>query len=463
MRSRFLVVASVLSVVSACTDAPAPLDPSNPAARLIAAPNGALDVAIYDLVSLYPTGTETAALNRWNNVKKAYAAGNIALAKSDFLLLSQWLIDKSSTMSDPPGAETRPAAAARLVLYMATYVFNGPSSAIPTSGGGADNAVGIVTPTAGGIVVTPSTNAGVSVPIGAVNENTLIVITENLTPYPANCSGPLNTKRCQYPKFYHFSQFPDAHLNSPATFAVCHVNTGSNRAPLADHDGFRLAHNKPANPSDYTPGSTVVDDIEILPLATQTFSFCDDIEYALNEPTGLDLVLARATSAIGKFLTPKSAYAIDQGLGGFSLEFSDFNDVDPDGRPDNTANAGGFTATITTSGDLSVSYFVKNIGTATSPSGVLASFTLTPFATTSVPSPIPWTAIGVGSLVPGDSVAMTTTAPVSSFASGTYTLTLNLGSDPTFADSDMGNNSRSTTVSLGPIILKKGKRGPTTP
>ena len=467
MRSRFLVVAAVLSVVSACSDAPAPLDPSNSAARLIAAPNGALDVAIYDLVSLYPTGTETAALNRWNNVKKAYAAGSVAVAKSDLLLLSQWLIDKSSTMSDPPGAETRQAAAARLILYMATYVFNGPSSAIPSSGGGADNAVGLITP-AGGLVVTPSTNAGVSVPAGAVDENTLVVITENLTPYPANCSGPLNTRLCQYPKFYHFSQFPDKHLNSPATFAVCHVNTGTSRYPLADHDRFRLAHNKPANAADYTPGGTVVDDIEILPLATQTFSFCDDIEYALTQPTGLDLVLATATSAISKFLTPKSAYAIDQGLGGFSLEFSDFNDVDPDGRPDYTANAGGFNAIITPSGDLSVSYFVKNIGTATSPAGVLASFTLTPVVA-SGPAPsvalidalsTPWTSVGVMSLVPGDSVAMTTTASVASFASGSYTLELTLGSDPSFPDSNLSNNSRATTVTLGPIILKKGKRLP---
>jgi hypothetical protein len=364
-------------------------------------------------------------------------------------------------MSDPPGDETRPAAAARLVLYMATYVFNGPSSAIPSSGGGADNAVGIVTPAAGGLVVTPSTNAGVSVPPGAVNQNTLIIITENLTPYPANCSGPLNTKRCQYPKFYHFSQFPDQHLNVAAKFAVCHVNTGTARAPLNDHDGFRLAHEKPANPSDYTPGSTVVDDIEILPLITQTFSFCDDIEYALTQPTGLDRALAVATSAIAKFLTPKSAYAVDQGGGGESFEFSNFNNVDPDGTPDNTANAGGFSALVNMAGDLSVSYVVKNIGTATSPSGILASFTLTPLAFAGPPpSPTPWTAVGVMSLVPGDSVVMTTTAPVTSFPNGSYTLEMTLGSDPGFPDSNLTNNTRSTTVFLGPIILKKGKGFP---
>ena len=70
------------------------------------------------------------------------------------MLLAQWLVDKSSTMSDPPGDETRPAAAARLVLYMATYVFNCPSTPVPSTGGGADNAVGIVTPAAGGTIVS---------------------------------------------------------------------------------------------------------------------------------------------------------------------------------------------------------------------------------------------------------------------------------------------------------------------
>lgn len=454
MRSRFLVYAATLSLLAACSDAPAPFDPTNEATRLIAAPNGALDVAIYDLVSLYPTGTETAALNRWSTLKRYYDTGNIAQAKTDLLVLSQWLIDKSATMSDPPGDETRAAAAARLVLYMATYIFNGPSSAIPGFSGGADNAVGIVTPAAGGTIVTPSTNAGVSIPPGAVNQNTLIVITENTTPYPANCSGPLNTKRCQYPKFYHFSQFPHQHLNAAAKFAVCHVNTGANRTPLEDHDDFRLAHNKPANPSDYTPGSTVVDDIEILPLVTQTFSFCDDIEYALTEPTGLDRVLAKATSAIASFLTPKSAYAIDQGMGGESFEFSDFNVVDPQGVPDDTVSFPS--VAFTPSGDMAVSYIIGNKGTATAPPAVL-SLTLTPLAYAGPPpSPIPWTAAGIISMVPGQWLNYTSTAPVSAF-SGTYTLTLTLSSDPSFPDSDLSNNVRTTTVTLGPVILKKGK------
>ena len=458
MRARFSVFAAVLVLGAACSDQPLVPD-AGTASRQIVAPNGTLDENIYTLFQLYPKGLSTAGLNRWNTVKRLYQGGKLDQAKDQVVQLASWVKDQAPRMSEPSGGEARSAAAARLTLYMSLYVYDGPATTPPAYSTGADNAVGIITPTGGGTVVTPSTNAGVSVPVGAVNENTIVVITENPTSYPSNCAGPLPTKLCQYPRFYHFSQFPHQKLNVAAKFSVCHVNAGPNRVPLEDHDGFRLAHNLPANPADYTPGSTIRNTggeaIEVLPLISQTFAFCDDVEYALNEPTGLDAVLARATSAIAKFITPKSAYAIDQGGGGESFAFSDFNNVDPAGEPNDSV--GPLFPSITTSGDLSVAFVVKNVGTATSPVELL-SFTLTPVATTSAPTPIPWTAAGILSLVPGDStIAMTITAPVSSFPSGTYTLTGTLGSDPSFPDSDLGNNVRTATVTLGPIILRKGK------
>jgi len=51
---------------------------------------------------------------------------------------------------------------------------------------------------------------------------------------------------------------------------------------------------------------------------------------------------------------------------------------------------------------------------------------------------------------------MTTTAPVTDF-SGSYTLTLTLGSDEGFPDSNLANNVRSTSVTIGPILFRKGK------
>jgi len=461
MRARFPVFAAVLLLGAACSDQP--LTPDGGAAnRQIVAPNGSLDENIYAIFQLFPKGLATAGLNRWNTVKRTYGAGNVDQAKSQVLQLASWVKDQAPKMNQPPGGELRSAAAARLTLYMSMYVFDGPATTPPAYASGADNAVGIITPTAGGTVVTPSTNAGVSVPVGAVDENTIVVITENTTPYPAACSGPLPTKLCQYPRFYHFSQFPHKRLNAGAKFAVCHVNHGATREPLEDHDGFRLAHNLPANPADYTPGSTIRNTggeaIEILPFITQTFSFCDDVEYALNEPHGLDAVLARATSAIGKFLTPKSAYAIDQGGGGMSFAFSDFNDVDPNGQPDDAISP----LVATVYGDsMKVAYTASNVGTATS-APVTLTFTLTPVAVEAVFLPIHWIDNAIQSFAPGEAtIAQSTTAPLSSdtFPDGTYTLTATLGDAASFPDANLANNVSSTTIVISrvPVILRKGK------
>jgi hypothetical protein len=103
---------------------------------------------------------------------------------------------------------------------------------------------------------------------------------------------------------------------------------------------------------------------------------------------------------------------------------------------------------------MSVYYVIRNVGTATSPAGRFMSFTFTPFATTHVPTPVPWASpIGVAAVAPGDSIVMTTTAPDPG-SSGT--LTLSLGSSPLLGDSNMANNVK--TVTIGSVILKKGKR-----
>jgi hypothetical protein len=455
MRIRFLVLSALLAV-GGCSDGYSPTDASSGTSNLqIAPPSGALEQEIYDVFLLFPNGISNAGLNRWAAVKHHATNGDQQAA---LFRLTQWVKMMAPRMSQPPNDETRSAAAARLALYMALYIYEGAGTPVPSYSVGADNAFGLVTPGQGGTIVTPSKNAGVSIPAGAVDENTIVVITENVTPYPANCSGPLNTTLCQYPSFYHFSQFPHEKLNSPAKFGVCHVNHGDNRALLndIDHDRLRLAHDKPANSGDYTPGSTIRDGIEILPYVTQTFSLCEEVEYALNEPTGLDAMLARATTAIASFLTPKSAYAIDQGGGGMAVFFSNFNNVDSLSAPDDSVTVLG--AVMAPSGDLSVSYKVYNVGTATSP-GVLATITLTPFATAAAPPPISWTATGVMSLVPQDSINLTTTAPLpTGLPIGTYTVTVTLSSATSFPDANLANNSATTSVFTGGTILAKRKQ-----
>lgn len=473
MRPRLPLLAAALLLVVSCTDREGFTEaPGSTPTRQIVAPVGTLDQNIYALFQLYPKGQAMAGLNRWTTVKKAYEVGLAQPAKmgkayDQLFRLAEWVANMAPRMSDPPGDETPASASARLALYMSLYIYEGPATAPPSYLIGADNAIGLVTPAEGATIVTPSTNAGVSVPAGAVDVNTVVVITENPTPYPANCSGPLPTKLCQYPRFYHFSQFPHTKLNVAAKFAVCHVNNGTQRTPLEDHDGFRLAHNAPTNPADYTPGSTYDGGIEILPLITQTFSVCDDIEYALNEPTGLRGVLARASTAVGKLLTPKSAFAIDQGGGGESFMFSDFNNVDPNGVPDDSVSSFSAPDTVIAGSTISMPYTITNVGTATSPI-VMADFSIQSMTFTSAPPPpVVLTSAGIMALVPGQStIAQTTTATIPTTASGYYWLRINVGSSTSFPDGQMANNEGMKVIYVQPsgpilarVVPKKGVGG----
>jgi hypothetical protein len=419
--------------------------------RQIVSPSGSLDQNIYDLFGQFPKGQKTAGLNRWSAVKGLYQQGltspaKMAQARKQLALLVRWVGDMTGKISVAAG-DTRGAATARLGLYMSLYIFQGPATSPPAYVLGADDAIGIVSPTSAATIVTPSGNAGVALEEGSVDEETVVIITENPTPYPANCSGPLPTKLCQYPRFYHFSQFPHVKLNIAAKFAVCHVNHGAQRAPLADHDRFRLAHNLPANPADYTPGSSYEGGVEILPLISQTFSTCDDVEYALNEPTGLHRVFARATNAVAKLLTPKSAFAIDQGGGGMSFAFSDFNNLDPDGVPDDSISALSMPAdTVLAGSEIAVSYVIENVGTATSPA-VSNTWTLQSNTVVAAPPPpVTLTTNGIPSFVPRQPVTYTTTMTIPTSAFGSYTLKATLGSATAFPDTVLTNNVASKTI-----------------
>jgi hypothetical protein len=414
-------------------------------------PTGTLDQNIIALIKLFPTGLENAGSARWDAIKQKYAAGltdpnRMATAKSMLFNLSTWVRDHSGSMATPPSGETKPAAAARLIEYMALYVFGGPTTPVPGYAPGADNTVGFVTPDAAATIVTPSTRAGVHLDAGSVDENTIVVITENPTPYPAACSGPLQTRLCQYPRFYTFDQFPHKRLLKAATFAVCHVNAGSVREPLADHDRFRLAHAKPDDPADYTPGSTIRDQngesVEVLPLVHQAFTTCEDVEYTADAGTGINSLLRRAMGAVGRVLTPKLAYAIDQGGGGLSFAFSPFNDVDPLGTPDLAVQSLVAPETSIIPGDkVAFSYSIINTGTATAtPFNATFRLSSTEEGTTT------GTVIGtlpVAALVPG-AVASTNDAEITlplNLQPGDYYIGMTVNADPTFPDPNGANNS----------------------
>jgi len=389
LRSAPLLVA--ITILAGCHDSrPDVTSPNNPpgARDVQPAQTGDLDTRILALAdSIFPKGLSTAFDTRWADLKRQLsrgAKGPAADTRQMYVNLVSWVQTQAGSLN-PPTGETASHVSVRLALYVSVYVFQGPTAQPPVLSGATDAAFGIVQPTAPDTIQVPSLHAGVAFPAGAVSEPTVVVVFKETTLYPQNCSGPLVTRLCQYPQFYHFDVFPDVKLQLPATVAVCHTNSGNARRPLADHDRFRLAHDAPSDPTAHIPGGTLVDGIEILPLvlapALINCATSDSYGTAMQRRTrdgafgrlldrvldgGLELV-AGIGAGLGKLLSPRDAYAIDQGGGGFVLEFSTFADVDPLSQPDASIQSafGLLSPTAGEGGSVTINPFtVQNVGTA---------------------------------------------------------------------------------------------------
>jgi probable HAF family extracellular repeat protein len=459
-----------LLTVASCKENPNEVKVVAPGVSSVISPPATLDQGVVEILSLFPKGLETAATTRWANVKQKYAAGlsdpaQMTVAKQMLFELSDWLKQKTANMDNPPTGETKVAASARAVLYMSMYVYGGPQTSPPPFIASADNAVGTVTPSAPATIVTPTTHAGVQLEAGSVAENTIIVITQNPAHFADNCSGPLKTKFCQYPQFYTFEMFPHNRLLKAATFNVCHVNSGENRYPLADHDRFSLAHAKPADPANYVPGGKVFDgngeSIEVLPLVHQTFSTCVGNSYASsavsNGPLG---VLTRLGRGLQKLVTPKTAYAIDVGLGGLSFDTSPFNVLDTLSSPDLAVQSVSVTPPSARTGDhVALSFTVANIGTAARDTSH-ATIVLTPVPIEG--SPPAGQQLGASFNIPPLAPGLTSTGTnldvvIPQNASiGAYTLSLIVDDDPNFPDANLANNSAAATISVIPSVIDLG-------
>ncbi len=316
-----------------------------------------LDAEIRSLVtSGFPKGHATSILAKWDQVLKSLAKDPKTTLKGKVVPGSGGRTELTRTISfvglkaaevTPPAGETKAHFVARLILDMSLYVYGGPSTPVPSFSSTSDVAYKLVQPTSADTVVTPAKQAAVVFPVGSVVEPTIVVITPDTTYYPANCSGPLDTTLCQYPRFYHYNVFPDVKLNLPAKVQVCHVDAGANRLPLADHDRFRVAHEKPANPSNYSAGSTIVDNVEVLAYTVINVTDCTaggGTQYsAVLRPDASRYERAaffaqglarRVASAARTLLLPKDAYAIDIGGGGEADFFSMFGVVDPQSKAD---------------------------------------------------------------------------------------------------------------------------------
>jgi hypothetical protein len=404
-----LSAAALLALATACSDRP---EPTAVGDRALHSASPDLDGQITSLLSTaFPQGLSSASLARWSSVKRLVAANQHQTVKGtqqpaqagrkQLAELVKW-IQRNEPSVMPPAGETQDHVVARIVLYMSLYVYSGPTTTVPDLPAGSDVGVGIITPAAGGTVQTPTLHAGTKFPAGAVDEETIVVIAQNPTPYLTPWTGPLNTTLCQWPQFYKFNVFPDVRLNHSATAAVCHVNSGSFRNPREGiHDRFRLAHDAPPE-NARVQGGEIVDGIEILPLVFDlSLIDCtqnDTYSPSFSEIGSTDMLhrglrtLERVANAIGRVITPKSAYAIDQGGGGLVDEFSNFNVVDPDGVPDLRINATNFSVNNVqpVPGDtITLSPFsITNVGDANAGAFVQTFFIATDTTLTNLATPL---------------------------------------------------------------------------
>jgi hypothetical protein len=408
-RTALTLVASMLVLVS-CTDSStrptAFLAP--PGARYQLTQSGTLDTEIIALIqALFAPEVEANALSQWSIIKERLAGGEVAAARSRLLTLDTYIQSKQGQMDPPPNSESIPTATARLILYMSLYVYTGPNTPIPTQMGiGSDAKTEIVQPTIPATIQTPLKHAAVGLDAGSVTTPTIVVVTQNTAFFQSHCSGPFTTKFCQYPIFYEYHSFPHVRFEKAVRVAMCPVPPGGNYGvlPGIDDDALVRAHDKPANPADYTPGGLPVpgEAIEILPInpnfdPTHPTIICAGTTYpqvALfhvpRQPEGaLENALAfmartgnRVASLVAEALTPESAYAIDSGIEHLAFDFSQFGIIDTTGRPDlKVSNTVLSLRSVNVGAQLTVNYTLANVGAAPSPA-VVTAIRLTPTGST---------------------------------------------------------------------------------
>jgi hypothetical protein len=363
MRVRLIGLVA-LAALTACSDSSftgttAPRLKASPRAVIV---TGSLDDNIQGLMALYKKGQENDFLQHWAQIKKEYTQGQtdpkkLVQAKKHLNdLIKHILQETPKHMEDaPPDGESPDAAASRLIQYMLLYIYGGPDSVPPPYFPGADNAVGLLRPNQPLTLITEEGGAGVHFDKGSTDEDRIIIITMNPEPW-GTCEGPLYTTLCQYPLYFDIQSFPDnGPLLKMGVASICHPAVGEPYGPPdeATHLRLRLAHTAPEDEADYVAGGTVLQDegnnIEILPLVSQGFHLCENVEYdpppgdfyesvgSLNR--GLRSVIHLA-SRVGKWFLPESAYAIDQGGGGGFMVFSPFNNVDTFGVELNEGGGG---------------------------------------------------------------------------------------------------------------------------
>lgn len=215
------------------------------------------------------------------------------------------------------------ACAIRLsfVLFSAGSIACGGGDT-PSQPTGRDSVSTVVGP-AGGLVTTPSGEAGVQIPAGALGQQVTVTVTR--LPTPASPSqGPLPTSLNQYGPFYEIAVSPaNAQLGDSVRVGVCQVTDVASPfyAPEATHGRLRLAH-------------TVGVATEILErVGVNDFLRCTGVTADGGGINPGSSRWARAVASVRRgaagLLYPRALYAAHGGLGGKVKSFSPFGAVDP--------------------------------------------------------------------------------------------------------------------------------------
>lgn len=328
MRRPLAYVALVTSlIVAACSDTtpttpePVRLDGTHA--------NTTLEDIQAQIDILLPKGFEAAVDARWSTVQNKMLAGDKAGAAQQFNRLADWIIKKTNDITPVPGSgETQTQAATRLILLMANWLLG--STTLVEGVQGADIVVQFVPAGAAANFTTPLKKAGFRLETESTAEDRIILIAKDETPFPDQCSGPLVTRRCQYPLFYQFKSFPAVRFLKPAKFAVC-PTTGDRRPDESVHARMRLAHDLPAqaNQGAEEDGYIHEDGIEILPKSITQASLTDCDALDVTAMGSMQRALYAVTRFAGRLLSPKNLYAYDSGPEHDGIFTSHFNAVDP--------------------------------------------------------------------------------------------------------------------------------------
>jgi probable HAF family extracellular repeat protein len=171
-------------------------------------------------------------------------------------------------------------------------------------------------------------------------------------------------------------------------------------------------------------------------------------------------VLTRLAHRLQKLVTPKTAYAVDVGLGGLSFDMSPFNVLDTLSSPDLAVQSVSVAPASVHGGDhLTLSYSVTNIGTASRGTSHATLF-LTPVPPTGYEGP-PLADQPLGGAFDVPPVAAQATVTRTDIdvlvppgvSAGAYLLKLVIDDDPQFPEASTANNAASATLTIAPANI----------